>query len=268
LFQNVGFRKNGSGLSIYTEWYKWLALSADYSRGRGVDYYPGSGLPPFLGRSTGADVTLTLRASPRLRFDESYYYSRLGAEREWLPDPGLTPGAIFNNHILRSKVNYQFSRELSLRAIFDYNGVLPNSRLASLENSRRAGVDVLLTYLLHPGVAVYAGYSNTREKPGFRPAAVSRAAENPVPRYHYRPAGIRQAELYAAVLRGAPSGSQRVTAPAPPRIGRWRIQSIRTGKTRFFPFRAAGASPQPPARLSSTFWRATRGSLDSNGEMG
>jgi hypothetical protein len=27
----------------------------------------------------------------------------------------------FNNHILRSKVNYQFSRELSLRAIFDYN---------------------------------------------------------------------------------------------------------------------------------------------------
>jgi hypothetical protein len=169
LFQNVGFRKNSSGLSIYTEWYKWLALSADYSHGRGVDYYPGSGLPPFLARSTGADVTLTLRASPRLRFDESYYYSRLGAEREWLPDRGLTPGAIFNNHILRSKVNYQFSRELSLRAIFDYAGVLPNSRLASLENSRRAGVDVLLTYLLHPGVAAYAGYSNTRENLAFDP---------------------------------------------------------------------------------------------------
>jgi hypothetical protein len=169
LFHNAGFRKNSAGLSMNTQWYKWLALYADCSRGKGVDYYPGSGLPPFLARSTSASVALTLRASPRLRFDESYYYSRLGAQREWLPNPGLTPGAIFNNHILRSKVNYQFSRELSLRAIFDYNGVLPNSKLISLENTRRAGIDLLLTYLLHPGVAVYAGYSNTRENLSFDP---------------------------------------------------------------------------------------------------
>ena len=30
-------------------------------------------------------------------------------------------------------MNYQFSRELSLRAIFDYNGVLPNVTLVSLD---------------------------------------------------------------------------------------------------------------------------------------
>jgi hypothetical protein len=106
---------------------------------------------------------LTFRPQPRLRFDESYIYSRLGATREWLPDGEVAPGAIFNNHILRSKVNYQFSRELSLRAILDYNGVLPNSALVSLENSKRFGADVLLTYLLHPGTALYIGYSDVRE---------------------------------------------------------------------------------------------------------
>ena len=92
--------------------------------------------------------------------DESYIYSRLSSARA---------GAIFNNHILRSKVNHQFNRELSLRAIFDYNGVLPNASLVSLDRSKRLGADLLLTYLLHPGTALYAGYSNIHENVAFDP---------------------------------------------------------------------------------------------------
>ena len=169
LFQNAGFRKNRSELTFSTEWYRWLALTADYNWGKGVNYYPGHALVPFLARSRSGSLGLTLRPRPRLRFDESYIYSRLGATREWLPDPALATGAIFNNHILRSKVNYQFSRELSLRAIFDYNGVLPNATLVSLDKSKRFGADVLLTYLLHPGTALYIGYSNVRENLAFDP---------------------------------------------------------------------------------------------------
>jgi hypothetical protein len=169
LFQNAGFRKNRSELTFSTEWYRWLALAADCNWGKGVNYYPGHGLVPFLARSRSGSLGLTLRPQPRLRFDESYIYSRLGAAREWLPDPVLPTGAIFNNHILRSKVNYQFSREFSLRAIFDYNGVLPNATLVSLDKSKRFGADVLLTYLLHPGTALYIGYSNVRENLAFDP---------------------------------------------------------------------------------------------------
>ena len=66
-------------------------------------------------------------------------------------------------------MNYQFNREFSLRAILDYNGVLPNSTLVSLEKSKRLGADVLLTYLLHPGTALYIGYSNVRENVAFDP---------------------------------------------------------------------------------------------------
>jgi hypothetical protein len=160
---------NNTDLSLNTEWYRWLAFNADYNWGKSINYYPGSGLPPFLGRSTNASAGVTLRATPRLRFDESYNLSRLKAQREWLPDPAIAPGAIFNNHILRSKVNYQFSRELSLRAILDYNSVLPNSRLVSLDNSKRLGADVLLTYLLHPGTALYVGYTNVHENVAFDP---------------------------------------------------------------------------------------------------
>ncbi len=90
-------------------------------------------------------------------------------QQEWLADPSIAAGAIFNNHILRSKVNYQFNRELTLRAIFDYNGVLPNSTLVSLDRSKRLGADVLLTYLLHPGTALYIGYSDVRENLAYNP---------------------------------------------------------------------------------------------------
>jgi hypothetical protein len=169
LFRNTGFRKNRTDLEFNTEWYRWLALTADYNWGKGVNYYPGNGLAPFLARSRNASVGLKFRPRPRLRLDESYIYSRLGATREWLPDTAPAPGAIFNNHILRTKANYQFSRELSLRAIFDYNGVLPNDSLVSLEKSKRVGADLLLTYLLHPGTALYIGYTNVRENLAWDP---------------------------------------------------------------------------------------------------
>src|SRR5712692_7909066 len=71
--------------------------------------------------------------------------------------------SVFNNHILRTKVNYQFTRALSLRAIVDYNAVLPNPSLADLERSKRFSGDVLLAYLLHPGTAFYIGYTDRYE---------------------------------------------------------------------------------------------------------
>ena len=70
---------------------------------------------------------------------------------------------IFSNTIERSTVNYQFTRALSLRAIIDYNAVLPNTGLVSLERTKRLTGDVLVTYLLNPGTAVYVGYTDRFE---------------------------------------------------------------------------------------------------------
>ena len=71
-------------------------------------------------------------------------------------------GAVFNNHLFRSQLNYQFTRELSLRTIVDYNGVLPNTAL--IDSSGQAGdcrfsADVAR----QSGTAFYLGYTDTHQ---------------------------------------------------------------------------------------------------------
>jgi len=73
------------------------------------------------------------------------------------------PAVIFNNHLMRSQLNYQFTRPLSLRLILDYNAVLPNASLIALDRTKRVTGDILLTYLVHPGTALYVGYTDRRE---------------------------------------------------------------------------------------------------------
>jgi hypothetical protein len=63
----------------------------------------------------------------------------------------------FNNHILRSKWNYQLTRELSFCVITQYNAVLISRSFTSLGTTKNLNFDFLITYLLHPGTAVYVG---------------------------------------------------------------------------------------------------------------
>ena len=92
--------------------------------------------------------------------DETYLFSRLA----------MPSAVVYNNHVVRSKINYQFTREFSLRTIVDYNGVLPNASLVSLERTKRMGYDFLFTWLLHPGTALYAGYTDIYENLEFDPS--------------------------------------------------------------------------------------------------
>jgi hypothetical protein len=154
-FDGIDFRKSFTFVDFNTEWLKWLALNVNASGGDRINYYPAPGLRPFLAKSFESSFGFRLQPSSRMRIDEMYLYSRLAS------DTGTA--SIFNNHIFRSKVHYQFSREFSLRAIIDYNAVLPNSSLISLQRTKQFGLDFLFTYLLHPGTAVYVGYTDIYE---------------------------------------------------------------------------------------------------------
>jgi hypothetical protein len=170
-YQGIGFRTGFNHLVFSSEPYKWLAISGEFRQGSAINYYPGKELLPFMAKSLYTSAGFTLRPHPQLRIDESYMYTHLGSKDEWLPSNApATTAAIFNDHILRSKANYQFSRTLSLRAIVDYHGVLPNPDLVALEKTKRVGVDFLLTYLVHPGTALYAGYSDGFENVNWNPA--------------------------------------------------------------------------------------------------
>ena len=163
LYKGQGFRKGVTNIVASTEWFKWLAAEALYAGGDSVNYYAAPGLAPFLGNGKNASVTITLRPTPHLRLDETYLYSELRTR-------GSAPTTIFNNHIVRSKLNYQFNPVMSFRAIVDYNGVLPNESLVSLERTKRMGYDLLFTYLVHPGTALYAGYTDIYENLYFDPS--------------------------------------------------------------------------------------------------
>src|SRR4029077_15390431 len=56
--------------------------------------------------------------------------------------------------------NYQFTRELSARVILQYNSVLSNPLLSSLSPTKNFNADFLITYLVHPGTAIYVGYNS------------------------------------------------------------------------------------------------------------
>lgn len=171
LYQSHGFRKNGTELSFYTERSKWFGVSGSINRGAAVNYDPADGVAPFLGDSLGGSFGLTFHPTPRVTVAETYLYDGLRARQT---RTGSGAPSVYNNHIARSKVNYQFTRALSLRAIVDYNAVLPNPGLIDLGRTKAITADILLTWLLNPGTAFYIGYNSQYQNlaidPGVPPA--------------------------------------------------------------------------------------------------
>jgi hypothetical protein len=153
LYKDLPFDTHETALKFESEWLKWLAVGSTLKIGTAVNHKPAAGLAPFLGHSLEGELTATFRPAARLRLDHTLLYERLS-----------TPTArIFTNRILREKVNYQFSRALSLRAIVDYSTVDRDSTLSRVDPERRWAMDVLLTYLVNPGTALYLGYRDGYE---------------------------------------------------------------------------------------------------------
>jgi hypothetical protein len=175
--QNQDFHEHSSGVNFYTAPIPQIGLGAQYFWGDAVNFVPGfiappsRGLspspsgslnPPYLARSDLASAVATIHPFTQLKIDNTYLFSRLRTRD--------TTVNIFNNHILRSKWNWQFTRELSLRVILQYNATLTqNSPSASanqytnLPTTKNFNTDILITYLLHPGTALYVGYNTNQQ---------------------------------------------------------------------------------------------------------
>jgi hypothetical protein len=61
--------------------------------------------------------------------------------------------------VIRSKWNYQINKEMSVRFIGQYNATIANPTLVTLDTTKQFNYDLLFTYLIHPGTAVYVGYN-------------------------------------------------------------------------------------------------------------
>jgi hypothetical protein len=160
-FEDLPFRPHYTYLSLSTAWFKWLALDASYEWGTAVNHDPaedettGEPLPPSLVRATEAEVQLAFRPIPALRWGVAFVHSKLKTNEG---------RQVAREFALRSKLNYQFSRFLSLRAIVDH--VAEDADPALFDNDERGrewNFDVLMTYLVRPGTAVHVGFTDTYE---------------------------------------------------------------------------------------------------------
>ena len=173
-FQGIEFREHENLVNYSTSRVKWVDFAINVATGARPNFYPAAGQLPYLANFRDLFAQTTFRPSSGLLLDETYIYSHLASR----PDTGLQ-ATIFDNHIMRSRVNYQVSRELSFRGILDYNGVLANPLLVDLQRTKHLTADLLMTYLVNPGTAVYIGYTDGYDNVAVDPQGVRGFIRNP-----------------------------------------------------------------------------------------
>ncbi len=179
---NQDYHEHRSGASFQTSYFPKVTVGANYYWGDGANFVPTTELPlplqnalpqSLLSRLDTGAATLTFRPIKPLKIENTYLFERLRAtENEYLfalsqaPPGALIGKGIFNNHIARSQWNWQFTPQLSLRVILQYNSVLANTPgntfypYTYLPTEKQFNADFLVTYLVHPGTAIYVGYNS------------------------------------------------------------------------------------------------------------
>ncbi len=107
---------------------------------------------PGLADRTFVEAELLWRPMDRLRVDTSLLSTEL-EDREGR-------GTIFTDRIVRTRWNYQFTKEMSLRVILQHEDTEPTPGLTRLTDDENLNVDVLFRYVLNPWSALYIGFNN------------------------------------------------------------------------------------------------------------
>ncbi|MEK7259808.1 MAG: DUF5916 domain-containing protein [Pseudomonadota bacterium] len=143
-YDNVNARYRNTALSS-------LTFDVSFRTGTALNLVPRRGTLPFVADTQRFDVSLLWRPIERLRVDNSFVTTELDSSR----------GKVFSNEIFRSSWNYQFTREMSLRFITQYEktDAGPNTRLIDDEN---LNFDILLRYVINPWSALYVGYNTNQ----------------------------------------------------------------------------------------------------------
>jgi len=173
---NQDYHEHTSGAAIQTGYFKKATILASYYWGNAINFValpartPSSPYNhPFVAHEDTSEVMFTLRPFQPLKIENTYLFDRLRAPQDAvLSARAQFPGAgtaIFNDHILRSKWNWQFTPKLSVRVILQYNALLAGapgigSPYTYLPTQRQFNADFLVTYLVHPGTAIYVGYNS------------------------------------------------------------------------------------------------------------
>jgi len=148
---NKKFIQDQFGFVFGTAPWRQLNINLRAFRGGSIVFVVPTGAVPVEGDETTVSASASVKPVAQLQIDNTWLMDRVKH------DP--VGHAVFNSNIIRSKWNFQFTRELSFRFIAQYNGLLSNPQFSSLPTTKSMNYDFLLAYLLHPGTAVYVGYN-------------------------------------------------------------------------------------------------------------
>jgi hypothetical protein len=146
------FTENSGGLVLRGAPWPQFNFNFQAFRSGNVNYNPASGQAPSLLNQETVSLLFTLQPVRPLTIDNTYLLDR---------DHAVSNGAlVYETQTMRTKANYQFTRSLSARVIVEFDSTHANPVQTSLLQTRQVASQALLTWLPHPGTAVYVGYSD------------------------------------------------------------------------------------------------------------
>jgi hypothetical protein len=146
------FTENFGGLVVRGAPWSQFNFNLQALRSGNVNYNPATGQIPSLLNQETVQLLFTVQPVRQLTADNTYLLDR---------DHAVAGGAlVYESQTMRSVVNYQFTRSISARLIVEYDSTLANPAQTSLLRTREVPTQALLTWLPHPGTAIYIGYSD------------------------------------------------------------------------------------------------------------
>ena len=148
----TNFTENWGGFVIRSAPSTMLSFNLQALKGGNVNYNPPANQNPFLMNQETVQLLFSFQPLRQLTSDNTYLLDRDHA----------THGGdlVYESQVFRTKINYQFTRALSARMIVEYDSTLANPLLTSLVRTKQIGTEALITWLPHPGTAIYVGYNN------------------------------------------------------------------------------------------------------------
>ncbi len=146
------FTENFGGLVARGAPFPQLNFNITAYRSGNVNYNPAADKAPSLLNQESVQALFTLQPLRQLTADNTYLLDR---------DHSVADGAfVYESQVFRTKINYQFTRAYSARVIVEYDSTLANPAETSLQRTKQVGSEALLTWLPHPGTAIYIGYND------------------------------------------------------------------------------------------------------------
>jgi hypothetical protein len=155
LTKNRNFEENYGGFVFRGAPSPQLNFNINAFYGGNVNFNPVGGQPPSFLHADLVQALINLQPLHQVTASNTYLLDR---------DHLAANGAfVYETQTVRTKINYQFSRAFSARAIVQYDSTLVNPAQTSLVRNKHVLSEALFTWLPHPGTAIYIGYNNDLE---------------------------------------------------------------------------------------------------------